>query len=57
MRVPTSRADGDRAEGFTLMETLVTAALIAFLAAVVIPAVVQQAGAREPSATASLPQR
>ena len=43
MRVPRTRR-GERADGFTLIETIVTIGLIAAIAAFVIPTVVRQAG-------------
>jgi len=43
MRVPRRRR-GERVDGFTLVETIVTIGLIAVIAAFVIPTVVQQAG-------------
>ncbi|HEY4304054.1 MAG TPA: type II secretion system protein [Gemmatimonadaceae bacterium] len=43
MRVPRSRR-GERTDGFTLVETIVTIGLIAVVAAFVIPNVVQRAG-------------
>jgi prepilin-type N-terminal cleavage/methylation domain-containing protein len=42
MRVPRTRR-GERADGFTLVETIVTIGLIAVIAAFVIPTVVQKA--------------
>jgi prepilin-type N-terminal cleavage/methylation domain-containing protein len=49
MRVPRTRR-GERADGFTLVETIVTIGLIAVIAAFVIPTVVQTAefGASRP---------
>lgn len=47
MRVPRSRR-GERTDGFTLVETIVTIGLIAAIAAFVIPTVVQKAGAGDP---------
>jgi prepilin-type N-terminal cleavage/methylation domain-containing protein len=44
MRVPRARR-GERTDGFTLVETIVTIGLIAVVAAFVIPTVVQRAGA------------
>jgi prepilin-type N-terminal cleavage/methylation domain-containing protein len=43
MRVPRTRR-GERPDGFTLLETIVTIGLIAVVAAFVIPSVVQRAG-------------
>jgi prepilin-type N-terminal cleavage/methylation domain-containing protein len=43
MRVPRARR-GERTDGFTLVETIVTIGLIAVVAAFVIPTVVQRAG-------------
>ena len=43
MRVPRAR-HGERPDGFTLLETIVTIGLIAVVAAFVIPTVVQRAG-------------
>jgi prepilin-type N-terminal cleavage/methylation domain-containing protein len=43
MRVPRARR-GERPDGFTLLETIVTIGLIAVVAAFVIPSVVQRAG-------------
>jgi type II secretory pathway pseudopilin PulG len=56
MRVPTARGE-DTAGGFTLRETIVATALVAFLAVVVIPAVVRQAGVGQPAGMTSLRQR
>lgn len=47
MRAPRSR-QGERADGFTLVETIVTIGLIAVIAAFVIPTVVQKAGSGDP---------
>ena len=46
MRVPRTRR-GERADGFTLIETIVTIGLIAVIAAFVIPTVVRQAESRD----------
>ena len=43
MRVPRTRR-GERADGFTLVETIVAIGLIAVIATFVIPTVVQRAG-------------
>lgn len=46
MRVPRARR-GERTDGFTLVETILTIGLIAVVAAFVIPTVVQRAGSIE----------
>jgi prepilin-type N-terminal cleavage/methylation domain-containing protein len=46
MRVPRARR-GERPDGFTLLETIVTIGLIAVVAAFVIPTVVQRVGSVE----------
>jgi prepilin-type N-terminal cleavage/methylation domain-containing protein len=54
MRVPRARR-GERTDGFTLIETILTIGLIALVAVFVIPAVVQRAGvveAAQPTAVA-----
>jgi prepilin-type N-terminal cleavage/methylation domain-containing protein len=55
MRVPRARR-GERTDGFTLVETIVTIGLIAVVAAFVIPSVVARAGSIDslklPAATA-----
>jgi prepilin-type N-terminal cleavage/methylation domain-containing protein len=55
MRVPRARR-GERTDGFTLVETIVTIGLIAVVAVFVIPTVVARAGSVEslklPAATA-----
>jgi type II secretory pathway pseudopilin PulG len=56
MRVPTTRGE-DTVGGFTLRETIVATALVAFLAVVVIPAVVRQAGVGPSAGTTALRQR
>ena len=58
MRVPRRR--GERVDGFTLVETIVTIGLIAVIATFVIPTVVQQAesaAVRQPQYRSSAAQR